>query len=115
MLTCYIPPIFEGGKCGRSDFPITPVLMKSSEELCYGEEAALVLDGFHLNRVLMDCRSSFNLLYADTVRDMHINPARIRPSEIMIKGFTPGVWTQSIGNITLEVLFCTPEIFVGKA
>lgn len=59
----------------------------------------------------MDYRSSFNLLYADPVREMHINLERIRASEIMIKGFTPRVWTRSIGSITLDIVFGTPKKF----
>lgn len=88
----------------RSDFPIIHDLQKSSEDLHYGDTAELILDpiveGFHLTRVLMDYGSSFNLLYADTVRDMYINPARIRPSNVMIEGLTPGAWTRSIRSIT---------------
>lgn len=59
----------------------------------------------------MDCGSSFNLLYADTIREMRINPTRIRSNEMVIKGFRSGVWTCNIENIMLEVVFSTPKNF----
>ena len=50
----------------------------------HGGLAALVLDpiinGYHLTRVLMDGGSSLNLIYADTVMKMGIDPSRIKPS-----------------------------------
>ena len=46
----------------------------------HGGTAALVLDpivdGFHLTRVLMDGGTNLNLIYTDTVKKMHIDPAR---------------------------------------
>lgn len=78
----------------RSDFLIIRDLQRNSEELHHGDIADLILDtiidGFHLTRVLMDCSSSFNLLYADIVRDMYINTTRIRLSDVVIEGSTPG-------------------------
>lgn len=78
-------------------------------------QAALVLDPivdeFHLTGVLMDGSSSLNLIYADTVRKMDIDPSRIKPSNTTFKGVTPGVEAQCSGTITLEVVFGSPEKF----
>ena len=38
----------------------------------------LIVDGFHLTRVLMDGGSSLNTLYQDIVRKMGIDPSRIK-------------------------------------
>ena len=46
-----------------------------------------IVDGFHLTRVLMDGGSSLNLIYADTVRKMGIDPSRIKPSNTTLRGY----------------------------
>ena len=83
--------------------------------ICHEGTAALVLDpivdGFHLTRVLMDSGSSLNLIYADTVKKMHIDPARIKRSTTTFKGIIPGVKAQCLGSVTLDVVFGTPENF----
>ena len=63
-----------------------------------------IIDGFHLTRVLMDGGSSLNLIYADTVRKMGIDPLRIRPSNTTFKGVIPGVEAHCSGTLTLEVV-----------
>ena len=70
-----------------------------------------IVDGFHLTRVLMDEGSSLNLIYADTVKKMHIDPARIKPSSTTFKGIILGVEAQCSGSVTLDVVFGTPENF----
>lgn len=64
----------------RSELPTTIDPFTHSGGPHRGDSAALVLDpivdGVHLTRVPMDCSNNFNLLYADTVREMCINPAR---------------------------------------
>jgi hypothetical protein len=81
----------------------------------HGGTVALVLDpivdGFHLTRVLMDSGSSLNLIYADTVRKMGIDPSRIQPSKTTFKGVIPGVKARCSGTVTLEVVFNSPENF----
>jgi hypothetical protein len=44
-----------------------------------------IVDGYHLTRVLMDGGTSLNLIYADTVRKMGIDPSRIKPSKQPLK------------------------------
>ena len=70
-----------------------------------------IIDGFHLTRVLMDCGSSLNLLYQDTVRKMSIDPSRVKPTKTTFKGVIPGVEACCTGSITLEVVFGSPDNF----
>ena len=98
-----------------SEIPITFDRRDHPTSIRHGGTAALVLDpivdGFHLTRVLMDGGSSLNLIYADTVKKMHIDPARIKPSSTTFKGIIPGVEAQCSGSVTLDVVFGTPENF----
>ena len=75
----------------------------------HGGSASLVLDpiinGFHLTRVLMDGRSSLNLIYEDTVRKMGIDPSSIKPINTTFKGAIPGVEARSTGTKTHEVVY----------
>ena len=50
-----------------------------------------IIDGYHLTRVLMDGRSSLNLIYQDTVRRMGIDPSRTSQSNTTFEGVIPGV------------------------
>ena len=57
----------------------------------------------------MDGSSSLNLLYKDTVRKMGIDHSVIKPTKTTFKGVIPGVETNCIGSITLEVVFGSPN------
>lgn len=58
----------------------------------------------------MDGSSSLNLIYADTIKKMGINAARIKPtSRTKFKGIIPGAEARPSGKITLDVVFGTPE------
>ena len=70
-----------------------------------------IIDGFHLTRVLMDGGGSLNLLYQDIVRNMGIDPSRIKPTRTTFKGVIPGVEANCTGSITLEVVFGSPDNF----
>ncbi|XP_073358089.1 uncharacterized protein [Aegilops tauschii subsp. strangulata] len=59
----------------------------------------------------MDEGSSLNLIYADTVRKMGIDPSRIKPSNTTFKGVIPGVEARCTGTVTLEVVFGSPDNF----
>jgi hypothetical protein len=62
----------------------------------------------------MDGGSSLNLLYANTVRKMGIDPSRIEPSKTTFKGVIPGVEAHCSGTVTLQVVFGSPENFQRK-
>ena len=70
-----------------------------------------IIDGFHVTRVLMDGGSSLNLLYQDTVREMGIDPLRIKPTKTTFKGVIPGVEACCMGSIKLEVVVESPDNF----
>ena len=55
--------------------------------------------------------SSLNLLYQETVREMGIDPSRIKPTKTTFKGVIPGVEAHCTGSITLEVVFRSPDNF----
>ena len=95
--------------------PITFDRRDHPTSIRHGGSVALVLDpiinGYHLTRVLMDGGSSLNLIYQDTVREMGIDPSRIKPSSTTFKGAIPGVEARSIGSLTLDVVFGSPDNF----
>jgi hypothetical protein len=62
----------------------------------------------------MDGGSNLNLIYADTVRKMGIDPSRIKPSKTTFKGVIPGIEACCSGTVTLEVVFGSPENFRSK-
>ena len=98
-----------------SSFPITFDRQDHPTSIRHGGSAALVLDpiinGFHLTRVMMDCGSSPNLLYQDTVRKMGFNPSRIKPTKTTFKGVIPSIEARCTGSITLEVVFGSTDNF----
>ena len=88
--------------------PITFDRRDHSTIIRHGGLAALVLDpiidGYHLTRVLMDGGSSLSLIYLDTVRNMGIDPSRIKPSSTTFKGVIPGIEAR-----------CSPALCLFKA
>ena len=70
-----------------------------------------VIDGLQFTQVLMDGGSDLNLLYQDTIRKLEVNPATIRHDNTSFQGITPGPDTQSMGSLSLEVMFGSPDNF----
>ena len=70
-----------------------------------------VIDGLQFTLVLMDDGSDLNLLYQDTIHKLGVNPAIIRHGNTSFQGVTPGPDTQSMGSISLEVTFGSPDNF----
>ena len=89
----------------RRDTPLASVTADSALVL------DLIIDGFHLTRVLMNGGSSLNLLYQDTVRKMGIDPSRIKPTKTTFKGVIPCVEASCTGSVTLKVVFGSPDNF----
>jgi hypothetical protein len=50
-----------------------------------------IVDHFHLTRVLMGGGNTLNLIYADTVKKMHIDQAQIQSSNTTFEGVIPGL------------------------
>ena len=59
----------------------------------------------------MDGGSDLNLLYQDTIRKLGVNPATNRHGHTSFKGITPCPDTQSMGSLSLEVTFGSPDNF----
>ena len=59
----------------------------------------------------MDGGSGLNLLYQDTIRNMGIDPTKIRHSKTSFQGVTPGPDARCMGSIRLEVMFGSPNNF----
>jgi hypothetical protein len=63
------------------------------------------------SRVLIDGGSSINILYRDTARKLGIQESELRPTPTVFHGIVSGHSCQSIGRITLEVMFGKPDHF----
>ena len=59
----------------------------------------------------MDGGSGLNLLYQDTIRNMGIEPTKIRHSKTSFQGVTPGPDACCMGSLRLEVMFGSPDNF----
>ena len=70
-----------------------------------------IIDGLHFTQVLMDGGSDLNLLYQDTIRNMGIDPTKIRHSKTSFQGVTPGPDARCMGSLRLEVMFGSPDNF----
>ena len=101
--------------CHWSSQPITFDHRDYSASIRCAGWAALVLDpiidGYRLERVLMDGGSSLNLIYRDTIREMGIDPTKICHSNITFKGVMPGPGAHCMGSLLLKVIFGFPDNF----
>ena len=59
----------------------------------------------------MDGGSSLNLIYQDTIREMGIDPTKIRHSNITFKGVMPSPEARCTGSMLLKVIFGFPDNF----
>jgi len=70
---------------------------------------ALVVDpvvgGTRLTKALMDGGSGLNILYDETLRGMGIPMSKLSKSNIWFHGVIPGNKADSLGQITLDVVF----------
>lgn len=63
------------------------------------------VDGFCLNKVLMDGGSSINILYLDTFQRMGLSESRLTSTSTIFHRIVPGKSAHPIGKIILEVAF----------
>jgi hypothetical protein len=70
-----------------------------------------VIGNARFSKVLMDGGSSFNILYAHTLRLLGIGLDQLQPSTMPFHGVAPGKHVQPLGQIDLPVWFGTPENF----
>ena len=64
-----------------------------------------VVGGTRLTKVLMDDGSGLNILYAETLREMGIPMSKLGESTMRFDGVIPGKKADSLGQITLNVVF----------
>src|SRR4051812_17745784 len=70
-----------------------------------------VIQGYEIPRIFIDGGSSINLIYADTLRKMHISLSNLRPTDTRFHGITPEKPNYPPGKIALDVQFETVENF----
>jgi hypothetical protein len=71
--------------------------------------AALVLKaqigGYSIEMVFMDAGSGINLIYAKTLRAMHISMEFLKPTDCSFLGIVPGSANYPLGRIALDICF----------
>jgi hypothetical protein len=84
----------------REDHPITvprpgntPLVLKAQT------------GGYYVDRVFMDAGSGINLIYAKTLRAMHISLEFLKPTDFSFHGIVPGSANYPLGQIELDVCF----------
>jgi hypothetical protein len=84
----------------KEDHPITvarpgntPLILKAQ------------IGGYDIDRVFMDAGSGINLIYAKTLRAMHLSLDFLKPTDCSFHGIIPGSTNYPLGQITLDVCF----------
>jgi hypothetical protein len=84
----------------RDDHPITvprpgnaPLVLKAQ------------IETYDVDRIFMDAGSGINLIYAKTLRAMHISLEFLKPTDCSFHGIVPGSANYSLGRIALNVYF----------
>jgi hypothetical protein len=84
----------------REDHPITvprpgntPLVLKAQ------------IGGYDVDRVFMDAGSGINLIYAKTLRAMHISLEFLKPTDHSFHGIIPGSANYPLGRIALNIYF----------
>jgi hypothetical protein len=84
----------------REDHPIT---------VPWPENVPLVLKAqigaYDIDRIFMDAGSGINLIYAKTLRAMHISLEFLKPTDYSFNGIVPGSANYPLGRIALNVCF----------
>jgi hypothetical protein len=65
----------------------------------------------HFLHVLIDGRSSINLLYRTSMEKLGIPVAQLKPSKLTFHGIVPGLSCTPMGRVQLEVLFGEKDNF----
>jgi hypothetical protein len=63
------------------------------------------IGGYDMDRVFMDAESGINLIYAKTLRAMHISLEFLKPTGYSFHGIVPGSANYPLGRIALNVCF----------
>jgi hypothetical protein len=70
-----------------------------------------IIGDIRLTKVLMDGRSSLNIIYAETLGLLHVDLSSIRAGAAPFHGNIPGKRVQPLGQLDLSVCFGTPSNF----
>jgi hypothetical protein len=63
------------------------------------------IGGYDVDRVFMDKGSGINLIYAKTLRAMHISLEFLKATDCSFQGIVPGSANYPLGQITLNIRF----------
>jgi hypothetical protein len=84
----------------REDHPITvprpgnaPLVLKAQ------------ISAYDVDRIFMDAGSEINLIYAKTLRAMHISLEFLKPIDCSFHGIVPGSANYPLGRIALNICF----------
>jgi hypothetical protein len=70
-----------------------------------------VIGNVRLTKVLMDGGSNLNIIYAETLSLLQIDPSAIRAVAVPFHGIIPGKRVQPLGQLDLPICFGTPSNF----
>ena len=73
-----------------------------------------VVMNHRLRRVLMDGGASINIMYLSTLEKLHLSQTQLRQSNVCFHGIVPRRQVASLGEISLDVTFGTPDHFRTK-
>jgi hypothetical protein len=60
---------------------------------------------YDVDRIFMDAESGINLIYAKTLRAMHISLEFLKPTDCSFHGIVPGSANYPLGRIALNICF----------
>jgi hypothetical protein len=63
------------------------------------------IGAYDVDRIFMDAESGINLIYAKTLRAMHISLEFLKPIDCSFHGIVPGSANYLLGRIALNVCF----------
>jgi hypothetical protein len=84
----------------REDHPITVPRLGNAPLVLKAQ-----IGGYDVERVFMDAGSAINLIYAKTLRAMHISLEFLKPTDCSFHGIVPGSANYPLGRIALDVCF----------
>ena len=97
-------------KLTRMDDPIISFIEKDARQVHHPHDDALVINltiaNYNTRRVLVDNRSSVDIIYYPAFQQMRIGKERLVPSDILLEGLG-GTKDMPIGSITLPITIDT--------
>jgi hypothetical protein len=84
----------------REDHPITVPRLGNAPLVLKAQ-----VGGYDVDRLFMDAGSGIILIYAKTLRDMHISLKFLKPTDCSFHGIVPGSANYPLGRIALDVCF----------